>query len=409
MKELEVLDTEGVAEDYFEVLGLLPTAPHELVTEAYWLSAHRFQGAASTDLSAQAMLVRLNQAYARLTGPGEDQRARLLRRPALEKHHEAVSTERRGWRARLLKRAPKPTQALPSHWELLHISPSASPEVVKLAYDFSRRQLRGSLGDGADPALERLAEAHQAIVAAASASPDQAKAGAETPDSSNGVQQQTADVQQQAANDTELPALEDSLINLGIDSTSAAPTPSPTTYVSFSAEINAHTTASLIAVMAECANNGVQHVYLLLSTPGGSVMHGMNLYNVLRAMPFELTTHNVGTVDAIGNAVFLAGAKRYATPEAAFIFSGVSFTMQPGQRLEEALLRERLGSLIADHRRIGQVIERHTNLRSRQVAALLRGSQTKDATYAVSKGIVHQIKDVQIPPGAPVVALASQP
>ena len=39
-------------------------------------------------------------------------------------------------------------------------------------------------------------------------------------------------------------------------------------------------------------------------------MSGMTLYNTLRAMPFELITHNVGNVDSIGNAVFLAGDLR---------------------------------------------------------------------------------------------------
>ncbi len=218
MKELKVVETERVAEDYFEVLGLLPTAPHELVIEAYWHSAHRLQGAASTDPSAQALLVRLNRAYAWLTDPGDDQRAKLLRHPPLEKHHETVTTERRGWLARLLKSAPEPVQASPNHWELLHILPSASPELVKLAYDFWRRQLRGSLGAGADPALERLSEAYQVIVAAASAAPDQADAGLETPDSSDDVQQQAADVQQQAANEIEPPALEDSQTEVDIDS-----------------------------------------------------------------------------------------------------------------------------------------------------------------------------------------------
>jgi ATP-dependent protease ClpP protease subunit len=100
------------------------------------------------------------------------------------------------------------------------------------------------------------------------------------------------------------------------------PTPS-VVYVSFSAEIIPHTTASLIAVMANCANQGVKEVYLLLSTPGGNVMHGMNLYNILRAMPFKLITHNLGNVDSIGNAAFLAGVERYACPHSTFMFHGV--------------------------------------------------------------------------------------
>ncbi len=58
--------------------------------------------------------------------------------------------------------------------------------------------------------------------------------------------------------------------------------PGATIYVSFSAEINAHTTESLIAAMANCANARPAQVVLLLSTPGWVVMNGMNLYWILR-------------------------------------------------------------------------------------------------------------------------------
>ena len=51
--------------------------------------------------------------------------------------------------------------------------------------------------------------------------------------------------------------------------------PPPVVYVSFSAEINPNTTESLIAAMANCANQAVGEVQLLLSTPGGNVMCGM--------------------------------------------------------------------------------------------------------------------------------------
>src|SRR3546814_4408950 len=53
--------------------------------------------------------------------------------------------------------------------------------------------------------------------------------------------------------------------------------------------------------------DGFNELYFLFSTPGGSVMHGMNIYNVLRALPARLVFHNVGNVDSIGNAIFLAG------------------------------------------------------------------------------------------------------
>jgi ATP-dependent protease ClpP protease subunit len=187
----------------------------------------------------------------------------------------------------------------------------------------------------------------------------------------------------------------------------AAPAPS-VVYVSFSAEINPHTTESLIAALANCVQQGISEVRLLLSTPGGAVMNGMNLYNVLRAMPFHLVTHNVGNVDSIGNAIFLAGERRIACPHSTFMFHGVGLDLPQGGRLEEKNLRETLASLLADQKRIAGIIDERTSLDADQIEPLFREAQTKDAAFAASTGIVHEIKDVEIPPGSPIIALVFQ-
>jgi ATP-dependent protease ClpP protease subunit len=179
-------------------------------------------------------------------------------------------------------------------------------------------------------------------------------------------------------------------------------------YVSFSAEIIPNTTESLIALLSNLVNQGVREVCLMLSTPGGTVMNGMNLYNVLRGLPVKLTTHNVGNVDSIGNAIFLAGETRYACPHSTFMFHGVGFDGQAGVRLEEKNLRERLQSILSDQKRIGSIIEERTKLNKRQIRALFREAQTKDAAFAVSCGIVHEIKDVNIPAGTPIYGLVFQ-
>lgn len=187
--------------------------------------------------------------------------------------------------------------------------------------------------------------------------------------------------------------------------TSVAPT---TAYVSFSAEINANTTESLIALLSNVSNQGTKHVYVMLSTPGGSVMHGINLYNVLRAFPFKLTMHNVGNVDSIGNAVFLAGEERFASPHSTFMFHGVGVDVQAGVRLEEKLLREQMDTVLSSQKRIGSVIVERTKIDPDAVAALFREAQTKDAAYAIGCGIVDEIKDVKIPPGSPIYSLVFQ-
>lgn len=137
-------------------------------------------------------------------------------------------------------------------------------------------------------------------------------------------------------------------------------------------------------------------------------MNGMNLYNMLRGFPFNLVTHNVGNVDSIGNAVFLAGATRRACAHSTFMFHGVGFDVMNPMRFDEKPLREHLASVLADQRRIASIIEQRTNLTMNQIRPLFRQAQTKDATYAVGCGIVHQIQDVQIPPGAPVISLVFQ-
>jgi ATP-dependent protease ClpP protease subunit len=184
--------------------------------------------------------------------------------------------------------------------------------------------------------------------------------------------------------------------------------PPETVYISFSAEIIPHTTESLIATVTNFVNQGVKKVYLMLSTPGGSVMHGMNLYNVLRALPVELITHNVGNVDSIGNTVFLAGSKRYACKNSTFMFHGVGFDVRQPIRLEEKFLTERLESIVADHKRIGSVIVERTRISEQDVDKLFLEAQTKDAAFAASNGIIDEVRDVQIPTGSPVVALVFQ-
>jgi len=180
-------------------------------------------------------------------------------------------------------------------------------------------------------------------------------------------------------------------------------------FVSFSAEVIPATTEALIKTFADLANKGCREVHLLLSTPGGSVMHGMNVFNVLRAMPFTLTTHNVGSVNSIGNVIFLAGERRYACPHATFMFHGVGFDVPQGFRLEEKLLRERLDGIRADQARIAKIIEERASFTdTAEIEGLFLEAATKDPAYAKAKGIVTEVRDVMVPPGAPFIQLAFQ-
>ena len=85
-------------------------------------------------------------------------------------------------------------------------------------------------------------------------------------------------------------------------------------YITFSSPINGDAERNLITGCSEAIGKGAKTIYLMLSTPGGSVLHGMNLYSMLRALPVRLIAHNIASVDSIGTIVFLAASERYASP-----------------------------------------------------------------------------------------------
>jgi ATP-dependent Clp protease, protease subunit len=122
-----------------------------------------------------------------------------------------------------------------------------------------------------------------------------------------------------------------------------------TSYISFFADINPMTSAALVGNIFDQINKGgANAIYLLLSTPGGTVDHGIALYNVLKGLPVPFTTHNVGSVNSIGNVVFLAGKERKAAPNTTFMFHGVGVDVPAASRLEERNLLNQLDAIKAD-------------------------------------------------------------
>ena len=163
----------------------------------------------------------------------------------------------------------------------------------------------------------------------------------------------------------------------------------PIVYVSFSAEINPNTTESLIATMANLANQGVPEVYLLFSTP--SSVDGDERDESLQRPASDAgrardTQRRERGLDRQRDLPCRGRAVRL--PALDVHVHGVGFDSQPGERLEEKSLREKLESLRADQKRMGSIIEERTHLDAHEVEPLFLEAQTKDATYAVGKGIV---------------------
>lgn len=175
------------------------------------------------------------------------------------------------------------------------------------------------------------------------------------------------------------------------------------TYISFSSDITPISITGLLAACTQVANEGVQTIYLMIATPGGGVDAGFNGYNVLRGLPPKIITHNVGNIDSIGNVLFLAGEERYACANATFMFHGVVWEI-PGQaRLQSKELDEITQAVTSSNNRIADTMEERAAFDSRdEIDQLFRQAQWKDAAFAKDKGIIHDIRDVTVPPGCAV-------
>lgn len=160
-------------------------------------------------------------------------------------------------------------------------------------------------------------------------------------------------------------------------------------------------TAQLMMLMDNTiAQESINHLYVAINTPGGSVNAGITLYHYLRGLPIKVTTHNIGQVDSIGNTVFLAGEDRFASPATSFLLHGVSLNVNGNAQMSRALLKELSSQLEKDELRIETITSSRTKLKKEELADFFATGRSLSPDEAKTSGIVTGIKEFEIPNGA---------
>lgn len=171
-------------------------------------------------------------------------------------------------------------------------------------------------------------------------------------------------------------------------------------YLSFSSDVNPNTTQGLLSTIGNFVQRGTKHIHLLISSPGGQVSCGINIYNTLRALPITVSTYNTSNVDSIGNVIYLAGDHRYACPHSRFMFHGVGQQVAAGRRVEEKDLNEALKSIRSDQTLIANIIAERSKIETKELLALFLEASFLTAQEAREKGIVQTVGKLSIPIGA---------
>ena len=152
---------------------------------------------------------------------------------------------------------------------------------------------------------------------------------------------------------------------------------------------------------------GVTEFILLISSPGGSVFHGLSAYNYLKGLPVSITTHNFGSVDSMGIVLFCGGSRRFSVPQARFLLHAVSAGFK-NERLEEKQLEERLKGLKIDIENIAKVIAANTGRSVPDITNAMLERTTLNPEEAKAWGLVHEIKPELFETGSEVVSIQYQ-
>ncbi|MBN3033293.1 MAG: ATP-dependent Clp protease proteolytic subunit [Candidatus Saganbacteria bacterium] len=163
------------------------------------------------------------------------------------------------------------------------------------------------------------------------------------------------------------------------------------------------------AVMAICAeliaNQKPDVLYVLFSSSGGLVDAGITLYNYLRALPVEIVMHNMGSIDSIANVIFLAADRRYACQHSSFLFHGIVQPFNANTNFNSNQLTEIVGQLEGGQSKISGIITTRTLISNEEIFRMFNQGETKDPAFALSKGVIQEIRDPSIPKDVPVFSL----
>jgi ATP-dependent Clp protease protease subunit len=168
-------------------------------------------------------------------------------------------------------------------------------------------------------------------------------------------------------------------------------------YIRFMAPVIPQTADKLLQIADKKIQEKTERIHLMISSPGGSVFHGLSLYNFLKGAPVELFTYNFGSVDSIGVVIFCAGDRRFCVPHARFLIHGVRFNISGNASFDEKQIEEHLKSLKIDQHNIARVIADTAQKPAHKVEEDMNNRITLNPSEAKDYGLVHEIQSSLFP------------
>ena len=176
-------------------------------------------------------------------------------------------------------------------------------------------------------------------------------------------------------------------------------------YIRFMAPIIPQTIDTLLKIIDQKIHQKYERIHIMISSPGGSVFHGLSVYNFLKGAPIEVFSYNFGSVDSIGVVIYCAGSKRFSVPHARFLIHGVKMNFQGQVSFDEFQIHEQLKSVRIDQKNIARVIADNSGKRIDDIEKDMHDRRTLSPTEAKDYGLVHDIKSGLFPLNAEFISI----
>lgn len=175
-------------------------------------------------------------------------------------------------------------------------------------------------------------------------------------------------------------------------------------YLVFSGGVSQDSANELVSKASELAKSKhCDEIRLLLNSGGGNIRSGIYCYTMLRALPVNLTTHNVGVVESIANVIYLAGERRYVAPIASFMFHDFHWSFNQSETLSVSQLEEKVASLMLDRKRVKDIYVDRIGTAFTETVELFPIKEFKvPAEWATERGFAHEVLPVEIHKNAQV-------
>lgn len=171
--------------------------------------------------------------------------------------------------------------------------------------------------------------------------------------------------------------------------------------INFTGPINSHTCGQMIEQCSRAVEAEATQLILTIATMGGECSYGFSLYNFLTALPVPVHTHNLGTVESMGNIIYLAGERRTACRCSKFLFHPFHWTLNGA--VDHARMAEYAMSLDYDLDLYAQIVAERTRgaAEALDIPVYLRAApRIVAAQEAIACGLAHEILELGLQKGA---------